>query len=82
MSTITTAKAKQEFAKVVRRASKNKERIVLTSNGRKMAAVVPIEDLDLIRELEDKQDLEEARKALSDPQRIPYEQARRGLGLA
>jgi hypothetical protein len=47
-----------------------------------MAALVPVEDLALLEELEDRSDVEAARAALAQSKRrIPYEQARRSLGL-
>ena len=48
-----------------------------------MAALVPVEDLELIRELEDRIDLQDARKALADAKGkfIPWETVKRELGL-
>lgn len=43
------------------------ERVVLTRHGRRVAAVVPIEDLDLLEQLEDAADLDAVREALADP---------------
>ena len=40
-----------------------RERIVLDRRGRSLAALIPLEDLALLEELEDRQDAEEARKA-------------------
>ena len=47
-------------------ASFGKERIVLTRRGRDLAALVPIEDLELLEQLEDRLDLDAARAALQD----------------
>jgi hypothetical protein len=44
-------------------------------------AIIPIEDLKLLEELEDNIDLHAAREALKDGERIPYEKVRRELGL-
>lgn len=51
-----------------------------------MAALVPIEDMRFLEELEDRLDLEEARAALTeakaDPERpIPWEKLKTELGL-
>ena len=43
------------------------ERVVLTRHGRRVAAVVPIEDLELLEQLEDAADLDAVREALADP---------------
>lgn len=60
------------------------ERVVLTRHGRRVAAVVPIEDLDLIEALEDERDLDDVRAALADPanrERIGWKELKAQLGL-
>jgi len=82
MSSISAAKAQSQFPDLIRRAARDKERIVVTNKGRKVAAVVPIEDLKAIEELEDREDVEDARKALAEPGKsIPWEQLKKELGL-
>ena len=39
---------------------------MIKKHGRPVAALVPVEDLELIRELEDRIDLQDARKALAE----------------
>ena len=45
------------------RVSEGKERIVLSSEGKDVAVLVPVEDLPLIEELEDRLDAAEAERA-------------------
>jgi prevent-host-death family protein len=69
---------------VINRAAFGKERIVLTRRGKEIAAVVPIEDVKLLEELEDRIDLEEARAALAEAKSkgtIPWEKIKTDLGL-
>lgn len=68
----------------VSRVTKKRERIVLQRRGKDVAALVPLEDLALLEDLEDRLDVEEAQRRLADPndKTIPYEQVRRELGLA
>jgi prevent-host-death family protein len=58
------------LSKVVDRAAKTKERTVVSRRGKGIAAVVPIEDLGLLEHLTqeemDRQDIEDARKALAE----------------
>ena len=52
--------------------------------GKAVAALIPLEDLALLEELEDRLDVEEAERRLADPNEvpIPYEQVQKELGLA
>ncbi|MCZ7645637.1 MAG: type II toxin-antitoxin system Phd/YefM family antitoxin [Planctomycetota bacterium] len=65
MSPIDTVNARKNFSDTVNRAAYGKERVTLTRRGRPVAALVPVEDLALLEALEDKLDLDEARKALA-----------------
>jgi hypothetical protein len=40
-----------------------------------------VEDLELLQQLEDRIDLEAARKALKEPGRIPWAKVKKDLGL-
>lgn len=70
MTRLTVSKAKAELTDIVKRAEKAKERTVLSRRGKGIAAVVPIEDLRLLEHLTqeemDRQDIEDARKALAE----------------
>ena len=46
-----------------------------------MAAVVPIEDVELLEKLEDEIDLAAAREALKDPKTISWETVKKKLRL-
>ena len=76
MSKYSTVKAREQFSEVLNKSAYGKERVVLTRRGRDLVAVVPIEDMHLLEKLEDRFDLEEARKALKDVENngtIPWE---------
>ena len=84
MSTVTTVKARESFSEVINRSAYGKERIVLTRRGKKVAAVVPVEDLNLLEALETRFDLEDIVQALAAPEnkkRIPWDQVKKELGL-
>jgi hypothetical protein len=58
------------------------ERIVLQRNNKDVAALVPMEDLTLLIELEDRADLVEIRKALEEPgSNIRWEDIKKELGI-
>jgi len=82
--TISTVKAREQLSTVINRAAFGKERVVLTRRGKEVAAVVPIEDVKLLEDLEDRIDLEEARAALAETKSkgtIPWEKIKADLGL-
>ena len=82
MTKITTADARNEFADVINRASFGKERFVLTRRGKKLAAIIPVEDLELLEALEDQLDVAAAKVALEESdERVNYEDLRHELGL-
>jgi prevent-host-death family protein len=84
MTRLAASKVYEEFSDTLDRVAEKKERIVLHRRGRNVAVLIPIEDLALLEELEDRLDAEEAERRLADPTDavIPYEQIRRELGLA
>ncbi len=66
MTNIPTVKAREQFSEIVNRAAYGKERITLTRRGKSIAAVVPIEDVELLEELENRLDLDDVRVALAE----------------
>ncbi len=58
--------------------------MVLTRRNRPLAAVVPIEDMALLEEIEDREDLKAARAALREVKRkgtIPWTRLKKELAL-
>ena len=83
MTRITASKARGKFSDLLSRVSRKGERIVVRRRGKDVAAVVPVEDLALLEEMQDRQDAAEAMRRLADPAEvpIPYARARKELGL-
>ena len=75
--------ARARFTESVNRVTYRGERILIHKHGRPVAALVPVEDLALLRELEDRIDLDDARQALAEAKGklIPWETVKRQLGL-
>lgn len=65
MSERRISEAREEFSDTVNRVAYGGERVVLTRHGKRVAAVVPLEDLELLEALEDAADVEEARLRLA-----------------
>jgi prevent-host-death family protein len=81
---VTVSEARQDFAEIVNRAAYGGERVRVVRRGRAVAAIVPIEDLDLLERLEDEIDLEAVREAMADPANavpIPWARVKAEMGL-
>ena len=65
-SLITTADAKDQFIELVNRVAHGKERIILTRRGREIAAIIPMDDLELLQSNQNKKDLAAAIDALKE----------------
>ena len=83
MKRMTASKARGRFSDLLSRVANQHERIVVRRRGKDVAAVVPVEDLALLEEMQDRKDAAEAMRRLADPTEVPmpYEQARKKLGL-
>ncbi|MCP3928821.1 MAG: type II toxin-antitoxin system Phd/YefM family antitoxin [Bacteroidetes bacterium] len=79
---ISTADARKNFADIVNKVAYGKESIVLTRRGQEIAALVSIEELELLQQIEDYIDIEDAKKALQEPgENFPAEEVWKQLGL-
>jgi prevent-host-death family protein len=79
---MTVTEAEGALARTVRRVLEERERVMLTEDGKPVAAIVTAEDLEFLEALEDRIDLEEARKALAEGgPSIPWEQIKAELGI-
>lgn len=67
--TISTVVLRENLSDAVNRAAFGKERVVLTRRGKKLAGIVPYEDILFLEELEEQKDIDEAKKALKEAAR-------------
>jgi len=88
MTTVSAEKARNSFSEIVSHAAFSKERFVITRNGKKVAAIIPIEELEflerMMERLEDELDSEDIEAALDEVRQgktIPWEQVKRDLNL-
>ncbi len=72
MSRAAAKKPKDPFDPALERVGRG-ERVVLRSGRKPVAAVVPLKDLRLLEEIEDRLDAELSKKALAEP-------GRKGMG--
>lgn len=81
MPRLSASKAREEFAEVVNRAAYKGERTLLHRRGKDVAAVVPVADLVLLEQIEDRMDLEAAREAMKEAGTVSWEKVKKDLGL-
>lgn len=81
-TTVSTSKARVDFAEMINLVAYRGERVVLDRHGKPIAAIIPIDDLTFLEEIEERMDVEAAKRALAESnERIPYERVRQELGL-
>ncbi|MFH2060795.1 MAG: type II toxin-antitoxin system Phd/YefM family antitoxin [Pseudomonadota bacterium] len=79
---ISTADARKNFADIVNKVAYGKESIILTRRGQEIAALISIQEFELLQQIEDYIDIEDAKKALQEPgENIPAEDVWKQLGL-
>jgi len=81
MTHMAASKLRQNLSDTLNQVAYGKERVVLRRRGKDLAAVVPIEDLVLLEQMEDRLDLEAARKALKEKGTVSWSKLKTDLGL-
>lgn len=82
MTRLAASAVRESLGDTLNRVAYGGERILLERHGKAVAALVSVGDLARLEALEDRADLDDARRALKSPARIPYEEVRRKAGLA
>jgi prevent-host-death family protein len=77
---VSSSAARQNFSDIVNRVAFGRERVLVHRGKKPIVAVMPVEDYVFLEELEDRIDVEEARKRLNDPT-IPWSKVKKQLGL-
>ena len=81
MIDLPTTQVSENFESTLDQVVLEGERIILQRNGKAVAALVSIEDLEILAELEDELDLEAAQEALQEPGTVSWESVKTSLGL-
>jgi prevent-host-death family protein len=84
ITAVTVADARSDLADLLNRVAYGKERLVITRHGRELAALVPIEDLQLanrLRRFVSRKDVARALAELDAGKTASWEQLRKELGL-
>jgi prevent-host-death family protein len=78
---MSASAAREKFADVVNRVEYRGERVIVRRHNRDVAAVIPMEDLQLLQSVEDRMDIKDALKALKEPRGKTSKQLKAELGL-
>jgi prevent-host-death family protein len=81
MMEIGVAEIRSNLAEVINRVAYGGERVILQRRGKRVMALMPIEDLELINELEDKADIKAALKARKEKGGITLGKYRKKHGI-
>ena len=82
LNKISAADARKKFANIINRVAYGKESFVLTRRGEPLAAIVSIDDLKLLQEIEEQMDIDDAWKAHKEPgENISWEKLREELEI-
>lgn len=81
---VPTAEVRRNLADLLNRVAYGRERVVVTRHGKGIAALVPVEDLDLlerIRSFAARKDVQEALRELDAEDTVSWGELREELGL-
>ena len=84
MTTTSAVELRENLHDILLRAQYEHERVTITRHGKPVAAIVPLEDLELIQEIEDRIDQAEAEIAYREMEEhppIPLDEIKRLLNL-
>ncbi len=79
---VSAVQVRKRLAEVINRAAFGKERVILARRGKAVAAIVSLEDVELLEALEDQIDLENARAALIEAEKegtVSWEEFKKAL---
>lgn len=68
-NSISASKVRSDFADIINRVAFGEERILILRRGKEIGALIPLADLEILEKIEDKIDIEEARKAIEESER-------------
>jgi len=84
MSGIQVGIETNDIPDVLDRVMQDKDRAIVTRRGEQVAAVVPLEDHEILEQLDDlleRAEIEAARKEAQEEGTVPWEEIKKELGL-
>jgi prevent-host-death family protein len=81
MTRMDATAARAGFSELTNRVAYGKERVLIQRKGKSIAALISVDDLELLERLEDELDLRAARKALKGRGAKPWDKFKAERGL-
>ncbi len=84
MSSIPLSKAREQLPEIVNQVAYGSKHIIFTRRGKKVAAIISIEELEFLEALEDRINIEDAMKALKDIKKngaVSWNKVKSDLGI-
>ena len=82
MADVTVSELRADMATAVNRVAFGKERLIVQRQGKALAALVPMEDIEALEAFEDGLWVELAKERMAQPgEDIPWEQVKKDAGL-
>jgi prevent-host-death family protein len=81
MTTLAATELRIRGSDAINRVAYAGDRVLLQRHGKSIAAIVSVEDLELLQALEDRIDLAAARKALKSGGRVAWDKIKADLNL-
>ncbi|MCC2666159.1 MAG: hypothetical protein K0R24_70 [Gammaproteobacteria bacterium] len=84
ITVLNTADAKEQFTDLINRVVHSKQRVILTRRGKEIAAIIPVGDLALLQEIQDRHDLRDAINVLKEVRSVgtmTLDQLREDIGV-
>jgi prevent-host-death family protein len=81
MKTLEASQLRQEISDALNTVAYSGQRIAINRHGKRVAVLIPVDDLALLEAMEDRIDLALAKKALKEKGSIPWSRVKKELGL-
>jgi prevent-host-death family protein len=81
MKTLESSQLRQQIADALNTVAYAGERIAINRHGKRVAVLVPVEDLAVLEAIEDRVDVALAKKALKEKGSIPWAKVKKNLRL-
>jgi len=78
---VSASKARNEFSEIINRVAYGGETVLVHRRKKPVAAIIPIDDPELLDRIEDELDIRAARRARKEKGSIPWEKIKKDLGL-